>query len=152
MERTTRCAGDLSGGITLYIAQLVPQQTRVASTGTNLELRSGAHGRQSVEDGEKFVRGGVGRLTRKHDATEPKPWKMGDCAPEYIDGMLKAIVGIEIAMTPLEGKSKLSQSREVRDRLNAAEVLAKQGETELAQAHSNDCLAILATRLSTILR
>ena len=113
-----RCAGDLSGGVTLYIAQLVPQQTRVASTGTNLELRSGAHGRQSVEDGEKFVRGAVG-LTRKHDATEPKPLKMGDCAPEYIDGMLKAIVGVEIAMTPLGGKFKPSQNREVRDRLNA---------------------------------
>ncbi len=114
-----RCAGDLSGGISLYIAQLVPQQTRVASTGTNLELRSGAHGRQSVEDGEKFVRGAVGRLTRKHDATEPKPLKMGDCAPEYIDGMPKAIVGVEIAMTPLGGKFKPSQNREVRDRLNA---------------------------------
>ncbi len=79
--------------------------------------------RQSVQDDEKFVRGGVGLLTRKHDATEPKPWKMGDCAPEYIDGMLEAIVGIEIDMTPLEGKSKPSQSREVRDRLNAAAFL-----------------------------
>ena len=48
---------------------------------------------------------------------------MGDCAPEYIGGMLKAIVGVEIAMTPLEGKSKPSQSREVRDRLNAAAFL-----------------------------
>ncbi|NBY27457.1 MAG: hypothetical protein EBQ71_10485 [Betaproteobacteria bacterium] len=65
--------------------------------------------------------------------------------------MLEANVGIEIAITPLEGKSKSSQNREVRDRLNAAEVLEKQGETELAQAQSNDCWTILATRLSTIL-
>jgi len=81
------------------------------------------HGRLSVQDDEKFVRGVVGRLTRKHEATEPKPWKMGHPAPEYIDGMLKAIVGIEIAITPLEGKSKPSQNREVRDRLNAAAFL-----------------------------
>ncbi|NBS98460.1 MAG: FMN-binding negative transcriptional regulator, partial [Betaproteobacteria bacterium] len=65
------------------------------------------HGRLTVQDQEKFVRGVVGRLTRRHEATEPKPWKMGDSAPEYIDGMLKAIVGIEIAITRLEGKAKL---------------------------------------------
>jgi transcriptional regulator len=76
----------------------------------------------------------VGRLTRKHESTEPKPWNLGDSAPNYIDGMLKAIVGIEISITRLEGKSKLSQNREVYDRLTAAEVLASQGEVELAQA------------------
>jgi transcriptional regulator len=92
------------------------------------------HGRMTVQDTEKFVRGVVGRLTRKHEAIEPKPWKMGDSAPEYIDGMLRAIVGIEIAITRLEGKAKLSQNREVRDRLNAAEVLARQGEVALSQA------------------
>jgi predicted FMN-binding regulatory protein PaiB len=65
---------------------------------------------------------------------EPKPWKMGDSAPEYIDGMLKAIVGIEISIARMEGKAKLSQNREDRDRLNAAEVLASHGEVELSQA------------------
>ena len=92
------------------------------------------HGRLTVQDQEKFVRGVVGRLTRRHEATEPKPWKMGDSAPEYIDGMLKAIVGVEIAITRLEGKAKLSQNREDRDRLNAAEVLSTQGEAGLARA------------------
>ena len=92
------------------------------------------HGRLTVQDQEKFVRGVVGRLTRRHEATEPKPWKMGDSAPEYIDGMLKAIVGIEIAITRLEGKAKLSQNREARDRLNAADVLFTQGAVGLAQA------------------
>jgi transcriptional regulator len=59
---------------------------------------------------------------------------MGDSAPDYIDGMLKAIVGIEISITRLEGKAKLSQNREDRDRLNAAEVLEKQGGPKLATA------------------
>ena len=93
-----------------------------------------AHGRLTVQNEEKFVRGVVARLTRTHEANEPKPWKMGDSAPEYIDGMIKAIVGIEIAITRLEGKAKLSQNREERDRLNAAEVLSGKGEAELAQA------------------
>jgi transcriptional regulator len=48
--------------------------------------------------------------------------------------MLKAIVGIEITITRMEGKAKLSQNCEDRDRLNAAEVLASHGEVELSQA------------------
>jgi len=92
------------------------------------------HGRLTVQDQDKFVRGVVARLTRTHEATEPRPWKMGDSAPDYIDGMLRNIVGIEIAITRLEGKAKLSQNREPRDRLHAAEVLAQRGAAELAQA------------------
>jgi transcriptional regulator len=95
------------------------------------------HGRMVVQDTEKFVRGVVGRLTRKHEAIETKPWKMGDSAPEFIDGMLKAIVGIEINITRMEGKAKLSQNREDRDRLNASEVLATKGDLELANAMRN---------------
>ena len=92
-----------------------------------------AHGRLTVRDDEKFVRGMVARLTRTHEAGEPKPWKMGDSAPEYIDEMLKAIVGIEIAVGSLVGKRKLSQNKEPRDRLGAAQALAERGHAELAQ-------------------
>ena len=92
-----------------------------------------AYGRLAVRDDEKFVRGIVARLTRTHEANEPKPWKMGDSAPEYIDEMLKAIVGIEIAVTSLVGKRKLSQNKEARDRLGAVEALAERGHAELAR-------------------
>jgi len=92
------------------------------------------HGRLVVQDQEKFVRGVVARLTRTHEATEPKPWKMGDSPPDYIDSMLKAIVGLEIRITRLEGKAKLSQNREDRDRFSAAERLASKGTLELSQA------------------
>jgi transcriptional regulator len=90
-----------------------------------------AHGRIAVRDDEAFVRGVVARLTRRHEAAEPKPWKMGDSAPDFIDGMLKAIVGIEIAIDRLEGKAKLSQNREARDRLGAADTLVERGAAEL---------------------
>ena len=92
-----------------------------------------AHGTLTVHDDERFVRGLVARLTRQHEASEPRPWKMSDSPPEYIDAMLRNIVGIEVALTSLMGKSKLSQNREVRDRLNAAEVLGERGRTELSQ-------------------
>ena len=90
------------------------------------------HGHMTVQDTEKFVRGVVGRLTRKHEASESKPWKMGDSAPDYIDGMLQAIVGIEIKITRLEGKAKLSQNREDRDRLVAAKGLASEASSPTA--------------------
>ena len=92
------------------------------------------HGRLSVMDEERFVRGVVARLTRTHEASEAKPWKMGDSTPEYIDGMLKAIVGIEVAITRMEGKAKLSQNREPRDRLNAAQTLIAKGDQGLGKA------------------
>lgn len=93
-----------------------------------------AHGILSVHDDERFVRGVVARLTRQHEAGEPRPWQMGDAPPDYIDAMLRNIVGIRIAVTSLVGKSKLSQNKETRDRLSAADTLADRGRDELAQA------------------
>lgn len=91
-----------------------------------------AHGVLTVRDDERFVRGIVARLTRRHEAAEPTPWKMGDSAPEYIASMLRNIVGIEIAITSLVGKVKLSQNRELRDRIGAADTLQARGHEELA--------------------
>ena len=92
------------------------------------------HGRLTVHDDEKFLRGVVGRLTRTHEAQEPRPWKMSDSAPDFIDGMLKAIVGIEIEVTRMEGKSKLSQNRALQDRHGAVDALGNRGDAELAEA------------------
>ncbi len=92
-----------------------------------------AHGILTVRDDEKYVRRVVAHLTKRHEALEPKPWKMGDSAPEYIDSMLRNIVGIEIAITSLTGKVKLSQNREERDRINAAKTLQERGQDELAK-------------------
>lgn len=97
-----------------------------------------AHGTLTVHDDERFVRGLVARLTRRHEAGEARPWKMSDSAPEFIDAMLRQIVGLEIAVTSLVGKSKLSQNREARDRLAAADMLAERGHEELAQ-HMRRC-------------
>ncbi len=93
-----------------------------------------AHGTLTVHDDERFVRGLVARLTRHHEAAEPRPWKMGDSAPEYIDAMLRQIVGLEITITALTGKSKLSQNKAPADRLGAAQALDARGAGALAQA------------------
>lgn len=92
------------------------------------------HGTLIVHDDERFALRIVGRLTRRHEAAEPRPWKIRDAAPEYISSMLRNIVGIEIAITSLVGKVKLSQNREARDRLNAADTLEARGCGEMAHA------------------
>lgn len=92
------------------------------------------HGRITVHDDEKYVRGVVARLTRRHEADQPVPWKMGDAPAAYIDEELKAIVGIEIAVTRMVGKFKLSQMEETRDRVGAGEALVRLGEPALGHA------------------
>jgi transcriptional regulator len=88
------------------------------------------HGKLRIRDDERFVRGVVARLTRVNEARTgaERPWKMTDSSKEYIDQMLKAIVGIEIEITKMIGKWKLSQNREERDRVNAAEELRRRGD------------------------
>lgn len=86
-----------------------------------------AHGRIVVHDDEAFVRGLVARLTRKMEANEPKPWKMGDAPADYLAQMLGAIVGIEIEVTRLVGKWKLGQNKAAGDRRGAADALQARG-------------------------
>ena len=93
-----------------------------------------AHGRILVRDDEQTVRGIVARLTQTHEAAQPDPWKMTDSPKPFIDAMVKAVVGIEIQITRLIGKSKLSQNRETRDILGAAEALNAQGDGAMADA------------------
>ncbi|HYS67340.1 MAG TPA: FMN-binding negative transcriptional regulator [Paraburkholderia sp.] len=92
-----------------------------------------AHGRIVVRDDEAFVRGLVARLTRKMEAGEPVPWKMGDAPADYISQMLAAIVGLEIEVTRLVGKWKLGQNKPAADRRGAAEtLLARAGDEQQA--------------------
>jgi transcriptional regulator len=93
-----------------------------------------AHGRIKAVDDERFVRGVVARLTRQHEATEPHPWKIGDAPSDYIDQLLQQIVGIEIEVTRMEGKRKLSQNRDRRDFESTVRALEKQGNEALAAA------------------
>jgi transcriptional regulator len=101
-----------------------------------------AYGRITVRDDEGYVRRNVARLTRNHEASQPVPWKMSDAPKDYIDVMVKAIVGLEIEITRLVGKAKLSQNKEARDIRGAGETLCAQGDEILGEA----MLAAAATK------
>ena len=93
-----------------------------------------AHGQVTVHDDERYVRRNVAKLTHRHEASETVPWKMGDAPREFIDTMVKAIVGLEIKITRLVGKAKLSQNKELRDIRGAGETLNSQGEQKVGLA------------------
>jgi transcriptional regulator len=74
-----------------------------------------AHGiPRTVEDRDSLLRH-VTQLSNRHESTEPRPWSVTDAPADYIDGMLRAIVGIEIPITRLVGKWKVSQNRPAAD-------------------------------------
>lgn len=112
------------------------QQTQRSVPTWNYEVVH-AHGRLRIVDDERFVRGVVARLTRRHEAGEPHPWKMTDAPADYVDAMLTRIVGLEVGITRLEGKRKLGQNREARDVEGAVGALRERGSTELASAMEN---------------
>jgi transcriptional regulator len=83
-----------------------------------------AHGRLRTVDDAGWLHALVQRLTDVHEARRAQPWAVSDAPPDYIGQMLRAIVGIEIPVTRLEGKWKLSQNRSEGDRLGVADGLA----------------------------
>lgn len=75
-----------------------------------------AHGTLRAIEDTAWLHAFVTRLTDRHESQRSQPWAVSDAPADYIDKTLKAIVGIEIELTRLEGKFKLSQNRSPDDR------------------------------------
>ncbi|MBX3604466.1 MAG: FMN-binding negative transcriptional regulator [Piscinibacter sp.] len=82
-----------------------------------------ARGRLRAVEDPAWLHGLVSRLTARHEATQPKPWQVTDAPGDYIDRMLAAIVGLEVEITALTGKWKVSQNRGAADRDGVAQGL-----------------------------
>ena len=97
------------------------------------------HGRGAVRGIEDaaWLHAFVTRLTDRHEGGRSAPWAVGDAPADYVDAMLRAIVGVEIVLTSLTGKWKVSQNRSAADRAGVARGLVDEngaaGEA-LAQA------------------
>jgi len=59
----------------------------------------------------------VSRLTDRHEASQALPWSVSDAPADYVDKQLAAIVGVEIPISKLTGKWKMSQNRSMPDQL-----------------------------------
>ncbi|MDD2052998.1 FMN-binding negative transcriptional regulator [Pseudomonas putida] len=74
-----------------------------------------AYGQAEVFDEPPRLLELVSSLTDRHEADRASPWQVTDAPADYIDGMLRAIVGFALPITRLEGKRKLSQNRSPAD-------------------------------------
>jgi len=90
------------------------------------------YGAMKIIHDREWLRGLVTRLTNRFEAGRPAPWRVTDAPAAFIDKQLGAIVGIEIALTKLNGKWKVSQNRPVDDRKGVIEGLTEGGDMESA--------------------
>ncbi|MNC87512.1 Protease synthase and sporulation protein PAI 2 [compost metagenome] len=86
-----------------------------------------AYGPLRAVDDAEWLRRFVARLTDRHEAARTDPWKVTDAPAEFVDANLKAIVGIEIPVTRLAGKWKVSQNQPKADREGVVRGLREAG-------------------------
>jgi transcriptional regulator len=87
---------------------------------------------QTIED-PAWLRRLVDQLTDTHESRRGLPWRTTDAPADYVERQLKGIVGIEIRLTRLEGKWKMSQNREMRDRTAVVSGLRAAGDPASAR-------------------
>ena len=92
-----------------------------------------AYGRPQVMQDKDWLRRHVGELTAQQEASEARPWAVTDAPDSFIDVMLRGIVGFRFDIARLEGKWKMSQNREMRDRVTTSAGLEQRGQNEDAQ-------------------
>lgn len=93
------------------------------------------YGMLRIVDDAQWLLNLLHRLTDHHEGKRTTPWKVSDAPENYIQKMLAAIIGIEIPLSKLSGKWKVSQNRPEQDRLNiAAELRMSTGQNAQAMA------------------
>jgi transcriptional regulator len=87
-----------------------------------------AHGTLRAVADAPWLHALVSRLTGHHEAPRAQPWAVSDAPDDFVQQMLRAIVGIEIPVARLVGKWKVSQNRNEADRLGVADGLAAEDD------------------------
>ena len=102
-----------------------------------------AKGLLTVHDDADWVRQQVTELTQQQEAERAKPWAVSDAPRDYTDTMIKAIVGIEITLTQLSGKWKVSQNQVPANQDSLVQALQQgnaddQAMAELVRSRASD--------------
>lgn len=101
-------------------------------------------GRVRLRPNADWLAGQVDALTRAQEDVRPEPWKVSDAPAAYIDAQLRAILGLEIEISEIRGKWKMSQNRRLADMAGVV-----QGLTDPDDPHFNPAAgALVAERLA----
>jgi transcriptional regulator len=92
------------------------------------------YGQLQIHDDPAWVDGLVRRLTERHESRRAKPWSVDDAPPAFHAGQLRAIVGIELLVSRVEVKFKLSQNRSEADLDGVVAGLTDDGLPHVAEA------------------
>ena len=92
------------------------------------------YGQFIVHDDPVWTEDLVRRLTAKHEAHRDHPWSVDDAPRAFIEGQLRAIVGVELVVSRIEAKAKLSQNRPEADVEGVIAGLRERGDLEAADA------------------
>jgi transcriptional regulator len=97
-------------------------------------LTAHIHGELLIHDDPEWLEALVRRLTVRHEASQQHPWSVDDAPRDYIEGQLRAIVGVELRITRVEAKAKLGQNRSSADIDGVIDGLRAGGNDLLADA------------------
>ena len=92
------------------------------------------YGELVIHDDAEWLGRHVRRLTGLHEASREHPWAVDDAPERFIAGQLRAIVGVELVITRIEAKEKLSQNRSAADAAGVVEGLRVSGQESSAAA------------------
>jgi transcriptional regulator len=87
-----------------------------------------AYGRLEAVQDHTWLLAHVTELTRQQEAPFSQPWSTADAPDSFLAAMARGIVGLRFTITRLEGKAKMSQNREPRDRAGVVRGLAERGQ------------------------
>lgn len=91
-----------------------------------------ARGAAQIHTDAEWLGQQVGELTDRHETGRPAPWKVNDAPEKFVAAQLRGIVGIEITVSQLSGKWKVSQNRPEPDRRGVQDGLKHDGDDEMA--------------------
>jgi transcriptional regulator len=102
-------------------------------------------GAVTVHEDPEWLRSAVSALTDEHEAPRDEPWAVTDAPESYVEGQLRGIVGIALAVSRIEGKAKLSQNRSEVDRRGVVDGLrADADDRRLTDGAAAQALAVAA--------
>ncbi|QWF71811.1 FMN-binding negative transcriptional regulator [Methylomonas paludis] len=82
-----------------------------------------AYGSLRIVDDAAWIRTQLEALTNHNEAALSKPWAVSDAPNDFTEKLIEAIVGIEITITKLSGKWKVSQNQPLPNRISVAQAL-----------------------------
>ena len=93
-----------------------------------------AYGQLVIHNDPDWILHQVTRLTNHFEVNQPKPWNVDQAPTDYVDGQIRAIVGVELKINRIEASFKMSQNKSKADLDGVIAGLQKAGKVSISEA------------------